>query len=132
MNQMLRSWLRLSTIRRSSEVAMFFDVTLLLWDGDAGYGKAEQLPYNLDCSRMFWDPNAFSTRSGGYDPEAPIITHFNTDRDSLNSGDGNRGNLRFHHSNNRAMNAVLVDGHAEPMRGRFDSAGRILAGGDVR
>ena len=121
MNQTCQQSLRISRIHRSTEIAMFYEASRQLYSGDAGIGNVDQQPYNLDASRMFYDARAFRTDTLlGYNGEQPMVTDYDRNHDALDSNDGNRGRLRFRHYNNKVMNAVFVDGHAEGFRGHFE------------
>ena len=125
---------KISKIKNSSEIVLFYEATQQLYSGGAGsYGDVDDLTYNADSSCMFWDPKAFRV-DGGYGAylNSSMITGTDTNHDSTNVTSNYRGQFRFRHSNNKVMNVCYVDGHAEPVRGRFNPQGQIIDGGDLK
>jgi prepilin-type processing-associated H-X9-DG protein len=125
--------MKLSDIRRSTEIILAYEATQQLFsEGWNTYGNVDDLTYNLDSSRVFWDSNAF-LNVGDPGLDSPLVTYDSTNRDSTSGGDSARGHLRWRHNGNKVLNVVFVDGHVGSFTGRGTSRGaKIANGGDLK
>jgi len=125
---------KLGGTRRSSEIILLYEATQQLFSGAwAGqvYGNVDDLSYNVDSSRVFWDDNAFlNVNNPGLG--SALVTYTNSNRDATSIGDANRGHFRFRHFKNSGISLLFVDGHTETVRARVDGNGRILDAGDLK
>ena len=126
--------MKLSQIRRGSEIAAVFDASLDAINGAGGtIYQASAVAYRLDNFRNFYstyltdnyalDPQSWMT------PSAPI--DLTTDNGPVNVNTdtpGNYGNIRFRHRNNTQTNVLMLDGHVESFFYKNAFTGSLLRG----
>lgn len=120
--------MKLSKIPRSSETLIVFEGGQQLFKESWNvFGNTDDVAYNIDSSRMFWDRNAFLA-GNGVDLGAPLAAYSASNRDSINGGDNNRGNMRWRHAGGKQANFLYVDGHAETIKAKFNGDQMVSAG----
>jgi prepilin-type N-terminal cleavage/methylation domain-containing protein/prepilin-type processing-associated H-X9-DG protein len=116
----------LSSIKRSSEIALIFDGSLrddADSNGVGGDWSANPRGTQLDGNRLVYFPFLTDKGFGGSDsymtPASSIdlSPNFGGSPTALNKDqDDNWGNVRFRHYRNNGANALMADGHAEPFK----------------
>lgn len=108
---------KLTQIKRSAEIILYFDGTLDL-SGDGTNGAASSDGFNIDANRIK-APNPqtwlLSYTSQQYNGSTPVDAGLNLDTMNNNqAADPNFriGNIRFRHMSNTVANVVFCDGHA--------------------
>ena len=122
---------KLAKIKRSSEVAMIFDGSLVP-NPLGGWGPVNNVPVAnvLDAWRMYYDSYHTDRQWAGMpsymNPNAPVDLQSSSGNAALVNKDdaGNANNVRFRHLNNKVMPVLMADGHAETfeMKTQFTSS----------
>ena len=122
---------RIAKIRRSSEIAIIFDGTLVPKPA-GGWGPVGNVPVAnvLDAWRMYYDTYHTDRTWPGMPNylgrNFPVDLQTSSGNAALVNKDdvGNANNVRFRHQNNKIMNALMVDGHVEAfeMKTQFSSS----------
>jgi prepilin-type processing-associated H-X9-DG protein len=122
---------RISHIKRSSEIILFFDGAATSGSNSGGSGNSGAWSANVVGGLL--DAGALSgTQYGGGSATTYLTDDYSKVSSSFNSGnscdltpksaaladinkdsDGNWGNIRFRHNKNTQANALFVDGHAD-------------------
>ncbi|MBC8107959.1 MAG: DUF1559 domain-containing protein [Anaerolineae bacterium] len=112
-------------IKRPTEIAVIFDASITNPNNTAGQWIAFAVAYQLDKNRLFGRrPFLVDDWSRALPADQPIaggapvdLTPSSNNLKDINTdGDNNKGNVRFRHSGESQMNALMLDGHVEAFK----------------
>lgn len=121
----MRYGVRINKVRQQHEAAVMFDAAQQLFQETWNrYGDADEIAYNLDSSRIYWDSNAF-LRTATTNLDRPIWSYLSKqvdpngqNLDAIGGGDSARGTIRWRHRGiQKAANFLFLDGHVETFVG---------------